>query len=169
MTAAPAYPEKFLRAIARVLADEGGYANVACDPGGETKFGISHRDYPRVDIRSLTREDAVAIYFRDFWSRARYGDLPDRIAEKVFDLAVNVGPGPSARCLQRALRACGIREAEDGIIGGATIAAANAAAPGALLAALRSEAASHYRATAATWHRAGRGDFLEGWLNRAYE
>jgi lysozyme family protein len=170
MTAGLAYPEKFLRAVARVLEDEGGYANLASDPGGETKFGISRRDYPGVDIRDLTREEAVAIYFRDFWSRGRYAELPGQIAEKVFDLAVNIGPRAGAQCLQRALRACGHRVAEDGVIGDATIAAAHAAVRGALLASLRSEAAGHYRMTAATWHRAGRSaDFLEGWLKRAYE
>lgn len=164
------YPEKFARAVSRVLADEGGLARVSGDPGGETMFGISRREYPDVDIGSLTREQAVAIYFRDFWSRARYGDLPDRIAEKVFDLAVNIGPGASALCLQRALRACGHRVTEDAAIGDATIAASNAATPDALLASLRSEAAAHYRMTAAAWERTGRtANFLEGWLNRAYE
>lgn len=170
MTPEVAYPENFLRAVARVLADEGGYANLLSDPGGETKFGISRRDYPHLDIRALTREEAVAIYFRDFWTRARYAELPEQIAEKVFDLVVNAGPGAGAHCLQRALRACGHRVAEDGVIGDVTITAANAASAQALLAALRSEAAGHYRATAATWQRAGRGsDFLAGWLNRAYE
>jgi lysozyme family protein len=170
MSARLNYPEKFLCAVARVLSDEGGYVNLNADPGGETKFGISRRAYPQVDIIELTREQAVAIYYRDFWNGAGYAELPEQAAAKVFDLAVNIGAKASARCLQRALRACGHRVAEDGAIGDETIAAANATVPAALLAALRSEAAGHYRLIAVSWNRAGRiADFIEGWLRRAYE
>lgn len=37
------YSRAFQRAVARVLAAEGGYANDANDPGGETNLGISKR------------------------------------------------------------------------------------------------------------------------------
>src|SRR5207244_1797640 len=101
------YPPAFERAVARVLGDEGGYADNPSDPGGETKFGISKREYPQLDIAALTRADAIAIYYRDWWQRYRYSELPGPIAAKVFDLAVNIGPAHAVRCLQRALRACG--------------------------------------------------------------
>jgi len=166
------YPPAFERAIARLLGDEGGYADNPADPGGETKFGITRREYPQLDIAALTRADAVAIYYRDWWQRYRYGELPGPIAAKVFDLAVNIGPGHAVRCLQRALRACGRRVVEDGALGNATIAAVVAANQLAMIAALRAEAAGYYRALAALerGRRAG-GDreFLNGWLNRAYE
>ncbi len=154
-----------------MLANEGGYENQAADPGGETRFGISHRDYPNLDLRTLTREAAIAIYFRDFWSRAPFGELTPPLAEKLFDLSVNIGPAHGARCLQRALRACGHRVAEDGVLGAATLAAARAADAASLLAALRSEAAGYYRMTAAQPRAGDLGarDFLEGWLNRAYQ
>ena len=88
----------------------------------------------------------------------------------MFDLAVNIGPGHAARCLQRALRACGKRVDEDGSIGDGTRTAARAANQIALMAALRSEAAGYYRTLAADTHRPGSGadEFLNGWLNRAY-
>jgi lysozyme family protein len=90
----------------------------------------------------------------------------------VFDLAVNIGPAHAVRCLQRALRACGRRLTEDGALGRATVLAAAGANQLALAAALRAEAAGYYRARAALerGRRAG-GDreFLDGWLNRAYE
>ena len=166
------YPPAFERAIARLLADEGGYVDNPADPGGETKFGITRREYPDVDIAALTRADAVAIYYRDWWQRYRYSELPGPIGAKVFDLAVNIGPDHAVRCLQRALRACGRRVTEDGALGRATITAAGAANQLALLAALRAEAAGYYRALAALerGRRVG-GDleFLIGWLNRAYE
>ena len=54
-------------AFEALMAHEGGYANDPRDPGGETKYGISKRAYPAVDIRNLTLEAAKAIYKRDYW------------------------------------------------------------------------------------------------------
>src|SRR5438552_4095632 len=142
------YPLMFVRAVARVLANEGGYVDNAADRGGETHFGISRRDYPALDIRNLTRDDAIAIYYSDFWLRARYAELPAPVAEKMFDLAVNIGLEAATRCLQRALRAAGLAVIEDGEMGDRTIAAAQSARADTLLAALRSEAAGHYRLVA---------------------
>ena len=57
-------------AFDRLMGHEGGLVDHPNDPGGLTKFGISQRSYPNIDIRKLTREDSKAIYRRDFWSRA---------------------------------------------------------------------------------------------------
>ena len=47
----------FERAIDKTLAWEGGYVNDPKDPGGETKYGISKRAHPDVDIKkSFTRK-----------------------------------------------------------------------------------------------------------------
>jgi lysozyme family protein len=168
-TSAVPYPPPFQRAVNRVLSDEGGYTCDPADPGGETRFGISKREYPQINITSLTRESAVAIYFRDWWRRYHYSDLPGPIGAKLFDLAVNIGPEHAAHCLQRALRACGQRVEEDGLIGDETRIAAPAANQIALMAAFRSEAAGYYRTLAANEHgHSDRGKFLDGWLNRAY-
>src|SRR5690606_28008981 len=56
--------ERFRRAVEVVLKHEGGYVNNPSDPGGETKYGISKRSYPELDIANLTQEDAIAIYYR---------------------------------------------------------------------------------------------------------
>ncbi|HLI78353.1 MAG TPA: glycosyl hydrolase 108 family protein [Candidatus Binataceae bacterium] len=167
-----AYSKLFTQAVARVLANEGGYVRLASDPGGATKFGISQRDYPELDIAALTRDDAIAIYFRDFWNAGRYGELPDAIAIKLFDLSINMGPAHAVRCLQRGLRSCQTAVAEDGALGEASIAAAKRANGEALLAALRSEAAGYYRAmaeVAVSKDEKGETSFLTGWLNRAYQ
>lgn len=161
------YPAAFDRAISRLLRDEGGYVNNPADPGGATRFGISHRDYPDLDISALTREQAIAIYYRDWWLRYGYADLPATVGAKLFDLAVNMGPANAGRCLQRALRACEQPVADDGVVGESTRAAAAAANQPALLAAFRSEAAGYYRALAAA--KRADEEFLRGWLNRAYE
>ena len=46
--AAQKYDSIFIEAVARVLADEGGYVNNPSDPGGETNFGISKRELTHV-------------------------------------------------------------------------------------------------------------------------
>ena len=49
----------FNHALALVLSLE-GIGNDSHDPGGETKYGISKRAYPDLDIANLTEEDAKA-------------------------------------------------------------------------------------------------------------
>ena len=173
----PNYPPVFKAAIARILDDEGGYVNNPDDPGGETKFGISKRSYPDLDIRSLTREDAVAIYFRDWWEKFGYDGVAKwqpAVAGKLLDLAVNIGQSHAVKCLQRAMRACGHNVAEDGIVGPQVLDRLELLAmrADALMVGLRCEAAGYYR-TLAALSRGERADadraFLKGWLNRAYE
>lgn len=166
----PQYPSEFLHAVEGVLQDEGGHVWNPDDPGGETKFGISKREYPNLDIANLSRDQAIAIYWRDWWQRYGFDRLHDAaVAAKVFNLAVNIGPGPAIRCLQRALRAFDLILVEDGILGRNTTGAANFLSPAeALLIGLKCEAAGYYRQLAAERGAAGQ-EFLDGWLNRAYE
>jgi lysozyme family protein len=163
-SASSAYPPEFTSAVEQVLGDEGGFEERAGDRGGLTKYGISAREYPNVDVYTLTRDGAIAIYFRDWWQRFRFERLPAPLAAKCFDLAVNMGATHAIVCLQRALRACGKRILQDGNLGEQTVAASSAIESTALLAALRSEAAGYYRMLAQTQGR----QFLDGWLNRAY-
>ena len=159
--------ERFLRAVEVVLAHEGGYVNDPRDPGGETKWGISKRSYPSLDIANLTREDAIAIYYRDWWRRYEYDRLQDdAVATKVFDLAVNMGPATAHRLLQEALVFLGYDIAVDGVIGPQTIGAANKAEPKRVLQVLRWLAAHQYYRIAA--QRPQSRAFLIGWLKRAY-
>ena len=48
----------FNNIIEVVLKHEGGYVNDPKDLGGETKYGITKRFYPDVDIKNLTKEKA---------------------------------------------------------------------------------------------------------------
>ena len=45
---------KFSEAIEIVLKHEGGYVNDPDEPGGETKYGISKRSFPKYYIKNLT-------------------------------------------------------------------------------------------------------------------
>lgn len=74
-----------------VLKHEGGYVNDPADPGGETKWGISKRAYPNLDIANLTPDQASDIYARDYWLAAGCDPLPLPYCTVVFDSAVNHG------------------------------------------------------------------------------
>jgi len=120
-----------------------------------------------LDIANLTRENAIAIYYRDFYAKYGYDRLRDEaVATKVFDMAVNMGPATAHRLLQEALVFLGHDIAVDGILGPQTLAAANRADPRRLLQVLRWLAAHHYYRIAAK--RPQSRAFLLGWLRRAY-
>jgi len=108
----------FLTTINRVLSNEGSYVNDPTDPGGETNWGISKRSYPKVDIKNLTRNQAIAIYYRDFWLKANCEKLSDGASYQLMDSAVNSGITQSILFIQRAL---GV--ADDGIFGPNTLTA----------------------------------------------
>jgi lysozyme family protein len=108
----------FDKAFEILIGHEGGYSMNPNDPGGETKFGVSKRQYPNLDIANLTLDDAKAIYRRDYWNPVRADELPYPVALAVFDMAVNSGVMASVMCLQQAVGA-----KQDGRIGPLTIAA----------------------------------------------
>jgi lysozyme family protein len=159
--------ELFDRAIDVVLANEGeAYTDNPLDRGGPTKFGIAKRWNPDVDVQSLTRAQAIEIYWERYWKGRGYEELRERIAIKVFDLAVNLGAKTAITCLQRALRACGVPVKVDGRLGPETFGAARWTDEAVLMAALRSEAAGEYRLRVA--RDGDQTTFRDGWLNRAY-
>lgn len=85
----------FTLALNFSLRWEGGekYTNDPVDPGGETKWGISKRAYPDVDIKSLTRTEAELLYKKDYWDKAGCEKMEPKMAIAVFDAAVNCGVG----------------------------------------------------------------------------
>lgn len=107
-----AYSEKFLRCIDKLLDNEGGYVNHPDDPGGETKFGISKRSYPHLNIKDLTREQAVGIYWTDFWEEVECEQYHESICFDMLDAAVNHGCRKAKQFLQQAVQVLA-----DGIIG----------------------------------------------------
>ncbi len=57
----------FRVSIQKTLVNEGGCVNDPVDPGGETNMGISKRQYPNLDIKNLTQEQAIEIYKEGYW------------------------------------------------------------------------------------------------------
>lgn len=149
-------PHDFERACTLILELEGG-AKVHAhpdDPGGLTKYGISQRAYPSLDIAALTEAQARAIYLSDYWMASGCDSMPWPLALYVFDCAVNQGVGRAVRWLQRVLAV-----KEDGKLGPATRLAARqaVAADASEFMAVREQ---HYRRLPTF------GTFGRGWLNR---
>lgn len=108
----------FDKAFQIVVGHEGGYVNHPDDPGGETKFGISKRSYPNVNIKDLTLAQAKDIYKKDFWDVAKCDELPAPIRYPLFDGAVISGVRQSIKWLQEA-----VNSKPDGVIGPNTLVA----------------------------------------------
>ncbi len=105
----------FDKAFQVVVGLEGGYANHADDPGGETKYGITKRSYPNMDIKNLTLDQAKEIYKRDYWDKI-YGDyLPYKVGLLIFDAAVNHGVRAAVKVIQRTVNVI-----DDGVFGDET-------------------------------------------------
>jgi lysozyme family protein len=153
----------FDQAIGTILEHEGGYTFNPADPGGETNFGISKRQYPNLDVKNLTVDQAKEIYKRDYW---KYDGIQNQdVATKVFDMAVNMGPPTAHRLLQMALNALGQDVTVDGVLGPQTQSATNRVDPERLLQELRAQAAVRY-ADIVLGNQSER-TFLLGWMRRA--
>jgi lysozyme family protein len=106
----------FHRCIELVLAEEGGLSDHPADPGGLTKYGISQRAYPQLNIAALTLDDAKALYRRDYWQVLHGDQLPSGLDLLVLDCAINQGLVTAIKLLQRALQIH-----DDGICGPITL------------------------------------------------
>ena len=120
----------FDKAFDRLIGHEGKYTNNPKDDGNwtggkqgrgllkGTKYGISAKSYPHLDIVNLSIAQAKTIYREDFWDVI--GEAHESIKFQVFDAAVNHGRGNAIRLLQRA-----VGSAEDGVWGPRSQAALN--------------------------------------------
>lgn len=156
----------FTTALPFVLRMEGGYVNDPVDRGGATNKGITQATYsswlstqgrPSRPVREITDEEVEQIYHLCYWLPAKCDALPWPASAAVFDAAVNHGVSRATRMLQEALLV-----KVDGIIGPATLAAAEGADPHQLVGELLWVRVDFY-------YRISRGDqvkFLRGWLRR---
>ena len=115
----------FIDMMERILSHEGGFTLNPLDRGNYangilrgTKYGISARSYPNVDIKNLTRSQALAIYRRDFYEPLKPSIMTGATVFQLLDFAVNSGVRRANISLQKAVGA-----APDGIIGPVTMLA----------------------------------------------
>ena len=90
----------FTRALTFTLKWEGGYSNDPNDPGGETKWGISKRAHPELDIKNLTEGEAAKIYHTNYWTPLKCDKFDLPMAVCVFDTAVNCGVHRTTKLLE---------------------------------------------------------------------
>jgi lysozyme family protein len=148
----------FDKAIKVILRHEGGYVNDPDDPGGETKFGISKRAFPDVDIKNLTEDQAKKIYFDRYWEPLNLHLLQnEELKLNVFDHGVNAGRGRAVRMLQEILEC-----KKDGVLGPVTARAANSDTE--IVDKYKQSRIKYYRGVATS--RPQLKKFLRGWLNR---
>ena len=95
-----------------VLGNEGGYQNLKTDSGnfingkncGGTNFGITCRDHPGVDVKSLTKDSAAKIYEKNEWAEIRGAEIKSPyISYKLLDLAVNMGSQTAVILLEKTI------------------------------------------------------------------
>ena len=115
--------KSFDEIIEQVLHHEGGYVNDPKDLGGETKYGITKRFYPELNIKELTIEKAKQIYKQDYWDKNKVESLPQNLWHIYFDMCVNMGKRTAVKVLQRAAVNKGRDIEVDGGLGPMTIGA----------------------------------------------
>ena len=85
---------KFNRCIEFILDREGRYLeNNPNDLGGLTKWGISKKAYPHLDIANLTETEIKEIYYKNYWLPMDCDTYDNKLALAIFDCAVNQGVG----------------------------------------------------------------------------
>lgn len=116
----------FEEIIERVIESEGGskVTKDPLDPGGTTRWGVSQKAYPDLDIENLSERDAKEIYYNDYWIPSKADKVPAQIREIYFDMVVNFGRRGAVKVLQQACNGKNTYDiAVDGSIGPATIGA----------------------------------------------
>lgn len=89
----------FDQAVEFVLEREGVLSNHKNDRGGLTKYGISQKANPDVDVANLSREDAIGIYKDRYWDSIGADNMDMATALIAFDTSVNSGPGAARKML----------------------------------------------------------------------
>jgi len=150
--------------------NEGGYSADPDDPGGVTKFGISQRAFPEVDIVNLTLQDAKDIYRDTYWEKSRFNEIPyDELAVKVFDAGINMGTNAAGKLLQRAVNDLTPEQEDkvtvDGKVGSKTLAATVKHDRKELADAFVRRMKKRYGDIVNT--RSSSAKFLRGWIRRA--
>ena len=145
---------KFIR---KILVLEGGskITNDPSDSGGQTKYGISKKAFPNVNVINLTEQQAIDIYKNNFYNVCMIDSINDELlALHVFDFAVNAGIGRSVKTLQKI-----VGSAQDGIIGAKTLSMVNS---GNFTDDFIQARTNFYKSIGVEKN----AKFLKGWLNR---
>lgn len=148
----------FEKAVELILELEGQWSDHPEDNGDLTRWGISQRAYPSLDLGKLTRAGAIALYKRDYWRPILGDELPPALALVLFDWAVHAGRSAAVSRLQRLVGAT-----QDGILGKRTLAAALRFEPSTLVLRLLEQRGRELMELS---EKPGQGVFRTGWCAR---
>ncbi len=113
--------DKFFKAFLKTLSYEGQYSNDPDDPGGETKYGISKRKFDKLEISELTLDNAMALYYNNYWNENIEKIQCQKLIDKIFASMVNVGKNRAVEILQfTMIKYYNASVKVDGILGPAT-------------------------------------------------
>ena len=172
----------FASAFAATMKAEGGYVNDPQDPGGETYKGVARKmnskwdgwilvdmakrqnNFPaNLDSNIALQDKIKAFYETGYWDKIRGDDITDqRVAECIFDFAVNAGPITSAKLAQITVGA-----EPDGTIGPDSLKKINAEEPRVFLALFSLHKIARY--VNICEKRAESKKFFFGWVKRTLE
>jgi lysozyme family protein len=136
-----------------------GYENVEGDSGGVTKYGIAKNENPNVDVQNLNLDQAMQIYYTNYWVSGKNDQITIPITMAYFDICVNNGLSRGAKLLQQSVGAT-----PDGDIGPVTLGLVNQQDPTTLINTLATERNQFYNTIVN--NNPAQQKFLSGWLER---
>ena len=167
---------RFDKAFEYTMPFEGwdAYTNDPDDKGGATKYGITIGTLKAIrfdvdgdgqitehDVQMLTLDDAHKIMREKYWDAIQADKIEsERIAIKLFDCAVNMGPSRATKIAQEALNdlRCGL--VVDGLMGPKTLSSLNGTDEDVFFLFLVARLEQFYTGL-------NQRKFLKGWLRRA--
>lgn len=158
------YPVQFNYSIKFVFGSEGVDSDDAEDHGGRTRYGISQAAYPKLNIASLTKDQALELYYQDYWIVSGCNYYTVELGAVVLDTAVNCGVPRTLKWLQRACTQLGYPLKDDGVLGQKTRMAIGLADNYRLAILLVSQRLRHYIKIVDM--EEDQGEFLHGWTLR---
>lgn len=159
-----------------IKPNEGGYAFVPGDKGGETYAGIARNYFgnwpgwvpidfykrtkgaPKLNQKFPDVQQMVDQFYRDWWNAKRFGEINSQeVSNLLFDYNVNSG-SLAVKAIQRL-----VGQSADGSMGVATITAINKANPAKLHNDLKEERRQLFTRLA---QQRNQSQFLKGWMAR---
>jgi lysozyme family protein len=164
---------EFTQALPRTLQYEG--TELFIDPvnNERSRYGITEKTlvairYDITDPNLLTIQQVNDIYSRLYWGLNKLAQVNSQlVANKIFDMAVNMGNFASIKLVQAAINSIGGQCVIDGMMGPHTLICLNEVVrvkgEVAFLEELRLKCVSYYKSIAV----GSKAKYLAGWLKRA--
>jgi lysozyme family protein len=160
----------FAQAFEKMIRNEGGYVlhQVKGDTGGMTYAGIARNKNPQwsgwsaIDAGQTPDASVVRAFYKpNYWDSVNGDELPQIVAESIFDFGVNAGTSVAKKLAQIV-----VNQTPDGVFGPKTMTALQSAgdefAPMYALAKIK-------RYLEICNRNPEQSKFLRGWLNRTFK